>query len=285
MRNLISVFLFSLISINVSQATSLLPENNVRIPVNSVMANDMTYEEFRAVIKSVYDVYSPVIHQRLGFLNIQGMWTVDIVNAYAQRLGPLYNVNIYGGLARHHLVTKDGLLLALCHEIGHHLGGAPKTRGIIFKWPTSEGGADYFSTFKCFRRVTQNDDNIAKIKELQIDDGLSEMCAKVYPKKNDQALCIRSAMAGKSLANLFAEVVDDGMAISFLTPSQTVVDTNLDTHTDSQCRLDTYLQGALCNKDLNDPTLEWKTRDDACSLKKGDVFGTRPRCWFASLRR
>jgi hypothetical protein len=36
---------------------------------------------------------------------------------------------MFGGLARHELVTDDGFMMVVCHETGHHLGGAPRYNG------------------------------------------------------------------------------------------------------------------------------------------------------------
>jgi Zn-dependent protease with chaperone function len=53
---------------------------------------------------------------------------------------------MFGGLARDPLVTKDGFSAVICHEIGHHIAGAPR-KG--FSWASNEGQADYFATTKC----------------------------------------------------------------------------------------------------------------------------------------
>lgn len=89
-------------------------------------------------------------------------------NASAQRMGSTWVVNMYGGLARHNEITIDGFALVLCHEIGHHLGGAPKYGGFN-TWGTNEGGSDYFATLKCLRRIFQNDDNTKAIENMTID--------------------------------------------------------------------------------------------------------------------
>ncbi|HLE10744.1 MAG: hypothetical protein A2504_02690 [Bdellovibrionales bacterium RIFOXYD12_FULL_39_22] len=262
----------------------LLPENSLKIPPYSFLANDITREEFAEILKRASEVYAPVVKKKLGVLHIQNGWAFDEVNAYAQRVGPLYSVTIYGGLARHPLVTRDGVLLAVCHELGHHLGGAPKTRGIIFKWPSSEGASDYFASLKCFRNIVRNDDNIGIISAMEIDHGVTERCALTYKHDDEKAICVRAAMAGKSLADLFALEIDGGMEISFDTPSREVVEENEDKHTDAQCRLDTYWQGALCNRPITEELSDRNSVDGACHKRRGDQIGLRPACWFADSK-
>jgi hypothetical protein len=53
------------------------------------------------------------------------LWDSPTINAQAWRLGSDRYVRVYGGLARHPALSKFGLSLALAHETGHHLGGAP----------------------------------------------------------------------------------------------------------------------------------------------------------------
>src|SRR5690348_3328332 len=53
------------------------------------------------------------------------LWESTTINAQAWSLGSNRYVRVYGGLARHPALSKYGLSLALAHETGHHLGGAP----------------------------------------------------------------------------------------------------------------------------------------------------------------
>ena len=74
---------------------------------------------------------------------------------------------MFGGLARHKLVTPDGFALVACHEMGHHLGGAPRRGG----WASNEGQSDYYATTKCARRIWAEDNNAA-IMQDRISKGL-----------------------------------------------------------------------------------------------------------------
>lgn len=50
---------------------------------------------------------------------------VGLANAQAFRDRELKRVRLYGGLVRHRRIGSAGLAVALAHETGHHLGGAP----------------------------------------------------------------------------------------------------------------------------------------------------------------
>ena len=86
----------------------------------------MTQETFNAVIDSVETIYAPIVAEYGGRLKVERKWDDGTANAYAQRSGSTYKVSMFGGLARHETITPDGFALVVCHEIGHHIGGAPK---------------------------------------------------------------------------------------------------------------------------------------------------------------
>jgi hypothetical protein len=74
-------------------------------------------------------------------------WEDPRVNAMASREGNHWQIHIYGGLLQHPDLTDDEVLLVLCHELGHHLGGTPKASRN--GWSSCEGQADYWSAKNC----------------------------------------------------------------------------------------------------------------------------------------
>jgi hypothetical protein len=65
---------------------------------------------------------------------------VGLANAQAFLDQGTRRVRLYGGLVRHRRIGTAGLTLALAHETGHHLGGAPFLP--YLKWLSSEERAD-----------------------------------------------------------------------------------------------------------------------------------------------
>lgn len=61
---------------------------------------------------------------------------VPAANAQAVLRGKARVVMLYGGLSRHRRIGAAGLSVALAHETGHHLGGAPYLR--YYRWLSSE---------------------------------------------------------------------------------------------------------------------------------------------------
>lgn len=61
---------------------------------------------------------------------------VPAANAQAVLEGEARVVLLYGGLSRHRHIGTAGLSVALAHETGHHLGGAPHLQ--YYRWLSSE---------------------------------------------------------------------------------------------------------------------------------------------------
>ncbi len=258
--------------------TGFLPENNLSIGVNDKMAGDMTEERFLSIIGRVEAVYAPIISEMGATLKMNNLWTSNTVNASAQQYGSVWQVNMYGGLARHKLTTDDGFMMVVCHELGHHIGGAPRYDRNT-DWASNEGQADYFAGLKCMRRVLQNDDNVSIVAGMQIDAEATKQCKVVYSSAAEIALCQRVAMAGKSLGQLLGSL-GGSSNVNFHTPDTKAVKTTNDAHPKAQCRLDTYFQGMLCDKSIDDNV----SKDDAipgtCIKKDGYARGVRPLCWY-----
>jgi hypothetical protein len=185
------------------------------------------------------------------------------------------------------------MALVVCHEIGHHIGGAPKKGqssgegggwwgGQVggLSWPSNEGQADYFATLKCLRKAWNNDNNTEIVKTLNAPKAVVDVCSKRYRKnKVDSALCVRMAMAGKSVSDLFS-VLGKLPATDFSTPDTKVVNSTDHNHPKAQCRLDTYYQGALCDINMNEDVSQTDEIQATCHPSLGYKIGTRPLCWF-----
>ncbi len=254
-----------------------VPENSLKIMVGDKDAGGITKAQFDAVIDKIEPMYAPIIAAKGGHLTVVRNWDDGTVNAYAEQNGKEWTVQMFGGLARHKTITQDGFHLVLCHELGHHLGGAPKYADE--DWASNEGQADYFATMKCLRNVWLKEDNQAIVKKLKAPKGLTDSCEKQWSNMNDRAICIRGGMSGDSVARLFSALSYEPAA-KFETPDSNVVSSTNDAHPATQCRLDTYFQGALCEKSYTEEFGKDSEVIGACHASTGQKIGTRPLCWF-----
>lgn len=261
------------------ESKSFMPENNLKISIADKASNGMTEQRFNSIIDKVETIYSPIVKSRGGNLKINRLWTDDTVNANTSRSGKIWQVNMYGGLARHSLVTDDGFALVICHELGHQLGGQPKFSGFGNSWATVEGQSDYFAVLKCLRKTFESEDNESVVSKLSVDEKVITSCSDVYKSSREIALCKRVALAGLSLANLLSDL-GGSAKVSFSTPDKTVVSRLYEKHPEAQCRLDTYFQAALCDKSTSDDIIDSDKYKGLCIQRDGFASGTRPLCWY-----
>jgi hypothetical protein len=254
-----------------------LPKNNLWISVDDKNAKGIDEVQFNSVIDKIEGIYAPIVATYGAELQVVRRWTDGTVNAYAEQIGSSWKVSMFGGLARHRTVTADGFALVVCHELGHHIGGAPKYSSD--PWASNEGQSDYFATLKCLRRVWMDENNEEIIKNLDAPRALVDACSANWANSTDRAICIRGGMAGESVAKLFA-ALSWGRQPRFDTPDTRVVSRTSDSHPATQCRLDTYFQGALCEKTFTEDVAQNEEVAGTCHGVTGQTSGLRPLCWF-----
>jgi hypothetical protein len=277
-------------------AVSFMPENRLNEVDNRMRFGAMTEADFNAIIDQVVKAYAPVVASFGAQLVVERNWTDSTVNAYASQEGKTWKVAMFGGLARRPEVTADGFAMVVCHELGHHLGG------YVFKgtrWAAAEGQSDYFATQICARAIWGFQSNVNMMWRRGIRSASTAIgqCDSVWPDDNSRGWCYRTASAAQSLATLLSALSNEPPP-SFETPDTKVVATTDINHPHGQCRLDTYLAGALCTRQFNSRTIPGKTGDagsntlaaemesakSTCFKEDGYKVGFRPMCWFRSVR-
>jgi hypothetical protein len=259
-----------------------LPENDMQIPVRVMQEGGLSRADFDSVLDKVEAFYGPVIAAKGAHFVINRNWNDGTVNASAQQMGGEWIINMYGGLARHPVMNKDGFTLVACHETGHHLGGAPKTEGWFGdNWASNEGEADYYATLRCMRNIFTDEDNAKFVQENEIDPVLKNKCEELYSTQAEENLCMREGMAGMVGARLFQSMGKQATAPKFDTPDPRQVGQTDDDHPATQCRLDTYYAGTICVHDRSVELSDTDPNVGTCSEANGQHDGVRPRCWFA----
>lgn len=243
--------------------------------------SNISKKEFNKILDTVKKVYGPIFKsQRMNF-RIESQWEDKQVNAFAGTRGTDRYILLYGGYARHKMMTKDAYLSVVCHEIGHHLGGFPKKNA--HTWSSSEGQADYFSTLKCMKEVLRDDEDNKEIAlALDLPDEVKKQCRFQYANTNDYYICLRSSKAAEEHGKVIDDLDSKGASsdVSLLTPSNYVVsDSNLK-HPDAQCRVDTKYQGALCNVSTKIALDDLDEAIGTCTFNNFNILGNRPACWF-----
>lgn len=299
-----------------SQGCGMFPPNKLRFPVRS-NGKHMTRPQFRKILDASEAVYQPIF-KALGMkFYIDDLWFNDEVNACAsiglpcsktlKRPSPFGRANgsanppravvprrddpameirfveIYGGLGRHPDMTPEGLMLVICHEIGHHLAGYPRYDQNQDPMAT-EGQSDYFATAKCARSIYEQmspktHQNWAWANKNRIPKEVLKPCTTNFPATSENAIyCARSSLGGLALATTLASLGTPSAALSFTQKDPTVVTETFESHPQAQCRLDTYVAGALCPVHHDIPFGFSSPVEGACTDPRQGA--SRPKCWY-----
>ena len=271
------MFIILLFLSNLTFAQTFMPKNDLFISVDQKNVN-ITHAVFNQCIDDIESLYKPIIKERFDAkLKVVRKWEDGTVNAYALQRGKNWEVHMFGGLARHKAITPDGFRAVICHELGHHAGGAPKIRNWTSSWASNEGQSDYFAMTKCLKRFFKKDiDKTLTLFDENEDTIATAKCALVYTEIEDMAICVRELKASLSLATLLA----GSQEVSIESHDSTIVSRTNDKHPAAQCRLDTYVAGSLCNKDLDEIPDSEDVRAGYCVRSDGYVYGVRPLCWY-----
>lgn len=261
------------------------PENNLYIGVNDQTRGGIDESTFNSLVDRLERIYKPIFKNKGGNLSIVSNWQDGTVNAYTMRQNNSWQVHLFGGLARIAEMTKEGYAMVICHEFGHQIGGLPKKTSWwgIASWAAAEGQSDYFAAAKCMKMLLKEEDNGGAIAGLEIPAIAQEKCEEVYGVSNDRDICIRTALGAEVLGGVLNTISGSTTPMPRLdTPSTQVVQkTNVAGYPSSQCRTDTYFQGALCDIPGDVDTSETDIHQGYCARENGYEVGTRPLCWFS----
>ncbi len=260
--------------------SNVIPDNDLSIPPLTIKETDtVTEHEFNTVTKLLHKIYAPTVEQLHGVkLIMNADWKDSTVNAFATREVETWTVHVSGGIARAKGMTQDSLALIVCHEIGHHLGGAPRT--FLYEgWPSAEGQADYWASSKCMKKYYE----VLKHEEVAIDrnvpDKVLKDCNYIYKNLPEFKICVRTLLSAVDFSHFLNALPDIKTPTSIeLSDSRQVKGTNTNDYPRPQCRLDTIYQGALCTINADVATSETDATIGHCN----DVTkpGHRPRCWY-----
>lgn len=193
-------------------------------------------------------------------------------------------ISLDKGLLETSRLTPDGFRMLICHELGHLFGGAPR-KNLPLEWDgpsahdglsfmTSEGQADYYASLVCFRKMLELEtQDLPQPDYRRAGPRLRKRCEEEAGFKNSELkTCLRTGLAGEDFLKLTfefpisCEKFDNSVAPQLIR----------DFYPDRQCRLDTIVNGGLCNEGhalvLDFDLME----NNSCNQE----YALRPTCWF-----
>ncbi|WP_374075528.1 hypothetical protein [Bdellovibrio bacteriovorus] len=214
-------------------------ENNdyFYLPVGSVNVSSLTMIDYASVIgKFITQNYTRVLQQTGLPLTIPFEWESPYFAAFAKKNSDSMQISIWGGMARAPGATPGALAAVLCHELGHILGGEPLQTIPGADWASAEGQSDFFAASQCLP------DLLKKYPDLitNIDPQVEKLCG-------ENRDCARTMQAGLEMMRLLQKYsYRDYVPVSLEVSEKPAADLIRNSYPSDQCRMDTYVQGALC---------------------------------------
>lgn len=230
------------------------------------LVSEQSFYNIAAKVHSLYSGRAKAVGKNLIIKTLD--WKVSYFSAWANKeSSDTFSINFWGGMARLPYMTNSAFTLTVCHEIGHILGGEPFLKISSMAHMSAEGQADFFAAALCMKKY----DLTFKLEiETEVDPYITSSCYEKFNLNSDFETCLKVAVAGVSLARALAFLSDfDGLDVSH--PSEhEASETLFNSYPDIQCRLDTFVAGALSSFSID------------FDLISSDAH-LRPKCWFKKI--
>ncbi|ASD62530.1 hypothetical protein [Bdellovibrio bacteriovorus] len=207
------------------------------LPPGSAKVSDVTEAQYRALLTDFQVKYiMPVFNSTGRPLLIPAEWENPYFAAFAQNKDTYMQVSLWGGMARAPGASLPVLAGILCHEIGHVIAGEPRQTFTGAEWSSSEGQSDFYAAKDCLPQFLKAHPELV----ADINPQVLALCG-------GNELCARVAQTGVEMVQFFkrydSQKSDD---VSLWTPAPAAEQLLRNVYPSHQCRLDTYLAGALC---------------------------------------
>lgn len=243
----------------------------------ALFASELVHEN---ILQEVTDIYGPLANVLNQSFQIE-ISDSPLESASAYSDGKNFKLILNMGLVNNPQVDEDVMRLISCHELGHTHGGAPR-RNIPVDWngpiaydglsyAGSEGQSDYYASAICFRKLIKH--QVRKKKLSNIKSNIISLCDSVWGNSSDNSYaCQRAIVAAEGFLQMH---IDLNLSVS--TPDKSVAENLIrDSYPSRQCRLDTFVNGALCKSHKN---LIFDFSDSRANECKNPE-GKRPLCWY-----
>lgn len=256
--------LLTLLSLISATKHSVVPNKDALI-LSDEYDNGYPENKYNEILDKFIEIYTPVIAIKGGTFHILRDFKDGSVNAWAWRLSDEFHLEVPGGMSRYYLISEEGFITTICHELGHLLGGAPLkgSKSHI----SSEGQSDYFGASHCLKRVLSE---ITPYKPLKVDPELETVCS--------DELCKRAMSGMKSINAYYAKIAKVPFPRLSIESTEVARRTK-DSHPKPQCRLDTMKRAYLCPVSFKDEVSYEDPKVGSCHLNYFPEFA-RPACWF-----
>lgn len=236
---------------------------------------------FKTVSTTIKNVFADEFLARNAHLNFKVIEAKNYPHAMARKISETdWEIEMDQSMLELTSLNPATLVMILCHETGHFIGGEPfvvgrqLTPAVMSRAPkkmSCEGQADYFAAAQCFHRVLKELPSMTNaLPKLEAGD-LAQKCDESYHAEVDRLLCRIGIRASAELTEIYQHTLAKmDMPQLFLHRfSSEMTERTLNyvgEYPSLDCRFQTMSHGVLCNE----------SREGECL----DSQWMRPACWF-----
>ena len=247
-------------------------------------AGDTSYEEgglseeqFNTLIDEIERIYQPIF-KGLGIeLVIERKYDDPVINAYVNFESGIATVSLFGGLAKHRMMSPESYALVIVHEIGHVLGGRVRYPN---SWPSAEGQSDSYATQvgarKVFSEITGGC-NCGFLPSSSYEGNYKRELASCekFSTVDERGVCERTLKGSLELAAILADLGGEKVP-TLATMDRTIAKKTKYEHPKAACRLSAYYDGAMSTKKWDDTVIPL-TKAQQWKYSAVD----RANCWYS----
>ena len=240
------------------------------ICVSYAATNEVTFNE---TLHEARIFFSPIYKKHGKELTIIGDWSYDENNAKAMAYTTNhFFIEVYGGALKAKGTNKDSLRAMICHEVGHHIGGAPYVPRYyedyyLFRG-SSEGQADYYAAQRCLKNWFSGENHWRELEKYRFSEKDKKFCTKYEEGQENIGLCLRVITAFKRMLQIN---IDESVSFQYKArnPNYQYALASSVTHPSKECRLETVYAGVICNAE----------KKAGCLSFENPIEASRPLCW------
>lgn len=258
--------LLTLLCYSLSFAHELPPHARYQILTTDPTSSTVTQKSFNSIPHIIYSQHYLDLKKNQLEVTINTDWETPYFSAWVKDEAPKkFSINFWGGIVRIPGMNDNGLALIACHEMGHLLGGEPRSKLPAFLWATSEGQSDYYASSICLKRYFERQFDLGRLDEPQVQKSLYTRCRTKYPETKNFLICLNIMNGIEAFTKILTHLDSQKREINFSKKSPAAKFTNVNSYPEPQCRTEILIAGNFCSPE-NYPCL---TLDSA-----------RPQCWF-----
>lgn len=234
-------------------------------------------DQFNVLVDEIERIYQPVFKGVGMELVIERMYSDNTVNAYVNFESGVATISLFGGLAKHKLMTPDSYALVIVHEIGHVLSGRVRYPN---SWASAEGMSDNYATQVGSRKVFSEISggcNCGFLPTSSYEGNYKrqlQACEK-FNTIDERTVCERTLKGSLELAAILADLGGEKIP-TLATMDRTVARKTQYEHPKAACRLAQYYDGAMSSKKWDDTVIPL-TKAQQWKYSAVD----RANCWYS----